>query len=339
MGRFAKILAPIMAMVVGATGLALPIQAAETDYQKYYNEAMASLEGVDVRKASPLIEEAVRKEIPRFNTYLDVPFGIAQIETLYPDALQSDHDIFGSYGGTFIGKDGLVALLAKYDPSTMGDWDENQTVQDLLKKNTTDLLQQAKADERYGKDAEYTAKINTYQDTYDRGVRILRRDLPGLGVSNVSVMTAEQLVQAAKSLPEYKQFGSKEDEYTAKNLYSAYSSVRGDINCFSSEVCNGNLSQEGLDTVKQSCAELIAQAKLIDSNFTVDLSSAKIEASALTPAEDKKKARVPDTGNKNQEDKSASVIKMALTAIAGIAMLLGIATVAKRYVFSPLKRK
>lgn len=99
MGKVVKFLLPVFAVVVGVVGTAGATMAAETDYQKYYGEAMESLAGIDMSKALQLERKAVEEQFPEFDAYKDVPFGIKQIETLYPyDGGEGDHDIFGSWG-------------------------------------------------------------------------------------------------------------------------------------------------------------------------------------------------------------------------------------------------
>lgn len=213
-------------------------------------------------------------------------------------------------GGVFLGKSALILLIANVDPETDPNWETNSTVMSLQSKNSTELLQMAKSDARYASDVDYKKEVDVFQVTDDRGVRILRRDLPKFRATITDAMTAEQLVAVAKALPEYTKFGNKDDGPNAKNLYAAYANARQSMNCYEAEECaNGGFADS---MAKQSYAELFAVAKLVDDNFHVDLASAKIVSESPV-----KKVGVPDTGDQNQEDKSATVITLAIAGIAG----------------------
>ncbi len=148
-----------------------------------------------------------------------------------------------------------------------------------------------------------------------------------LSDKNTDQMTASELYTILSNSSYAQKYGI-DDWYTPGTLVFAYAEAHQHVETYA----GGHVVSDDNDLMVKAYAELVARAKLVNANFSVDLSGIAETAPV-------KKLGVPDTGEQNQEDKSASVVVLAVAGIAGLAGVLGALVMAKRYAYSPLKRK
>ncbi len=159
-------------------------------------------------------------------------------------------------------------------------------------------------------------------------------------------MTTSELIGMALDTTEAKTFGwNMGNKFDENNLYSSYSAyMQLDIILSENNTCD---VQVMTDTDREQYANLVAQARLINKNFSVDLT--KVQQSCLTDTQPDpqptpttsadKKPGVPDTGNEQQSDSSAQILTVALGSIGLLATVVALVVLAKRYMLSPLKRR
>lgn len=97
--------------------------------------------------------------------------------------------------------------------------------------------------------------------------------------------------------------------------------------------CEANPANCNSDEATNAYATLVSEATKLNKDFTVNLSGLTPlpEASAAAPT-------APNTGSLSEE-LSSTLVQVALGLVAGIAGVSGAVYTAKRYLFSPLKRR
>ncbi len=85
--------------------------------------------------------------------------------------------------------------------------------------------------------------------------------------------------------------------------------------------------------------ELVEATKAIDPNFTVDLTGVELLEPESPVQPEKPLSSLPNTGVDNGEDNSAKIVEVAVAGLAVLALVVGGVVTAKRFIFSPLKRK
>lgn len=300
---------------------------AEARDQATYDAALKSIENLNKKEALKAGIDAVDAQVKGFSVWVDIPFGINEVEGNLIGGLfgvTTPWDFEG--GGTGSIKMGLYCSLNNIDDSgcTM-----DLTINDSFKT----LIDKAMADSRYGTDQKFKEMVDYDAQVYSYGRTILEQTIPKLNPSYTEYVlkskTDAELVKIAQELPETvaytKSFKFNVFEGTNPDwsLYRAYFDARS------------NSTHETPDeTLAKYYAILVTAATRIDPEFKVDLSG----VTSLVVKEETTKA--PNSGSLFSDgDNSATIVTVALGAVAGLAGAAGLAYVIKRYLFSPLKRR
>lgn len=259
---------------------------------------------------------------------------------VYYDMYNDVQNVTGMQSSTGVATDGTISKGA--GPSRahnalieqlgrVENWPEHpqggyQIPEDYKQKSYGELIATAKANPAYGADAEFKAAVDLAAAEHDMGVNSLRVNLlradPTL--TDLDTKTDAELLAIYENLPAVKNHtydGMIEDIEIAYSIVRAYEdgSVDKDI-----------LAKLAIETYK----DFIASIKTINPNFKVDLSNVpKLPAnqSSTTPT-------APNSGDIKDSELSATITAIAITSVVAASSILGIVVVAKRYLFSPLKR-
>lgn len=290
--------------------------------EAFYNEAISSIENYNKGEALSAAISAVDAQIPNFAEYYDMSFAPNEIN----GKICNNLDIRYPKGGIGCGWDPKTSLIfqlgtaegyitkadTEYDPET-------DTPSQLANKSFVELISLAKTSSAYTNDAEFKQFVDECETGYNRGVNSLRTNLPKVDatLTNLDTKTGAELLALYENLPAVK-------AGTYDELFASYNHAFVLKAAFEQEPDAIGLADQLADTY----GALVANAKVINSNFVVDLSA--LASTAPT---------APDTGTSKDEELSVTIAKVALTSIGILAAGTGAAVVAKRYIFSPLKRR
>lgn len=295
-----------------------------------YDAALKSIENLNKKEALKAGIDAVDAQVKGFDTWKYIPHGINQIEGNVRLAVPYAWDETASTGPAF--KVELYALLNNIDLTTTQLTEAQATAANNAVFKT--LIDQGLADARYGTDAMFKDFVDNCAKIYNDGRTTLEQAIPKLSTDyteyTLKSKTDAQLIQIAQALPETKLFESKPsyNGEMATPLYFAYVQSR-------------KMLEHGDDGVAATIDErfatqyavLVTTATRIDPEFKVDLSG-------VTSLVVKEETKAPNSGSLFSDgDNSATIVTVALGAVAGLAGVAGLAYVVKRYLFSPLKRR
>lgn len=319
-----KLVVTTLAAAVFATGfcIAQPSAYAET------NPNLAAVEQYNIFEVIPAGIEAVNEQIPNFTAYRDMSFGSMEIRSGDPCGA----DAHGSLGFSNVGCLGnpyedLIYTLGKaegYITSTRDDYIASDREIPAAYKDKTfgELIAYGKTLPAYTTDAELKAVVDSDQEIYNRGVKSLRTYLPIVDptLTDLDAKTGDELLALYDTLPVVKD--------------KSYEPLIDAVNFAGSLViaCDYNPANCDSGEATKAYAALISAATLLDADFTVNLSGlTPLPRTAAAPA-------APNTGSLGAELPSVA-IQVALGVIAGLAGISGAIYTAKRYLFSPLKRR
>lgn len=304
-----------------------------------YDAALKSIENLNKKEALKAGIDAVDAQVKGFDTWKYIPNGInqiqGQVQSFMLDTVIEAWDWTGSTGPAL--KSQLYALLNNIDIDSNGLTTEQATAVDATTFKA--LIDQGLADARYNTDTHANAEFKSFVDgcasTYSTGRTTLEQTIPKFDATyteySLKSKTDAQLIQIAQALPETTLFESKPSytgEFKVGSLYNVY-------------VYSRKLAQYGDDgevaTIDERYATqyafLVTAATRIDPEFKVDLSG-------VTSLVVKEETKAPNSGSLFSDgDNSATIVTVALGAVAGLAGAAGLAYVIKRYLFSPLKRR
>lgn len=313
---------------------------AEVRDQATYDAALKSIENLNKKEALKAGIDAVDTQVKEFDTWKYIPNGINQIQgqvrSFMLDTVVEAWDWTGSTGPVL--KSQLYALLNNIDIDSNGLTTEQATAVDATTFKA--LIDQGLADARYNTDTHANAEFKSFVDgcasTYNTGRTTLEQTIPKLDATYTEYAlkskTDAQLIQIAQALPETKLFESKPSytgDFRLGSLYNVY---------VYSRMMFEHGDQAEVATIDERYATqyafLVTAATRIDPEFKVDLSG----VTSLVVKEETTKA--PNSGSLFSDgDNSATIVTVALGAVAGLAGAAGLAYVIKRYLFSPLKRR
>lgn len=313
---------------------------AEARDQATYDAALKSIENLNKKEALKAGIDAVDAQVKGFDTWKYIPNGINQIQgqvrSFMLDTVVEAWDWTGSTGPAL--KSQLYALLNNIDIDSNGLTTEQATAVDATTFKA--LIDQGLADARYNTDTHANAEFKSFVDgcasTYNTGRTTLEQTIPKLDATYTEYAlkskTDAQLIQIAQALPETKLFESKPSytgDFRLGSLYNVY---------VYSRMMFEHGDQAEVATIDERYATqyafLVTAATRIDPEFKVDLSG----VTSLVVKEETTKA--PNSGSLFSDgDNSATIVTVALGAVAGLAGAAGLAYVIKCYLFSPLKRR
>lgn len=313
-----KLILTLIATVC-ATVLSCGYNALAQNDEAIYDEVVTSIENYNKGDALQAAISAVDNQIPNFTAYYDMSFAPAEINGKVCNNLDVRYPL-GGIGCGWGPKAGLVFYLGTADGSiTKPDTEYNPSIDEpghLANKSFSELISLAKASSAYTNDAEFKQFVDECEAAYNRGVKSLRTNLPKVDPTliNMDTKSSTELLAIYESLPIVKNRTYDEliDNYSYAYMLSHFISIGETI---------------GDEELIETYGKLVVAAKAINPDFTVDLSSL-----ATTPT-------APDTGATDAEQFSATIVKVAVFGIATLTAGMGIAVVAKRYLFSPLKRR
>lgn len=297
----------------------------EVRNQAVYDKALKSIENLNKAEALNAAIGAVDAQVKDFATWVDIPFGINQVE---------GNTIGGLFGATtpwdFVGGGaGSIKVGLYCELNNIESCSPSTTVTDSFKT----LIDRAMADSRYTTDAEFKAMVDDDAKVYNYGRTILEQTIPKLGSSyteyTLKSKTDAELVKIARELPEtvayMAPFSLEVFEHSTNewSLYRAYYDARSSLAAETPE-----------DVEAKYYALLVTAATRVNPEFRVDLSG----VTSLVKTETTTKA--PNSGSLFAEGvSSATMVTVALGAVAGVAGIAGLVYTVKRYLFSPLKRR
>lgn len=314
-----KKLSKVLVVVVCIAAVSCGCSAFAQDDTAVYDEAVTSIENYNKGEALQVAISAVDSQIPNFTAYYDMSFAPAEINGRVCNNL----DVRYPKGGIGCGwgpKESLVFDLGTADGSiTKPDTEYDPSVDKpshLANKSFIELISLAKTTPAYTNDNEFKQFVDECETAYNRGVNSLRTNLPKVdpALTNIDAKTSTELLAIYESLPIVK-------NQTYDELIHNYSYAY----MLSYFISNGETIMD--EELVETYGKLVAAAKAINPDFTVDLSALMTSAPAA-----------PDTGATDAEQLSATIVKVAVFGIAALAAGVGIVVVAKRYLFSPLKR-
>lgn len=305
---------------------------AEARDKATYDAALKSIENLNKKEALKAGIDAVDAQVKGFDTWKYIPHGINQIEGNVRLAVPYAWDETASTGPAF--KVELYALLNNIDLTTTQLTEAQATAANNAVFKT--LIDQGLADARYGTDATFKDFVDNCAKIYNDGRTTLEQAIPKLSTDyteyTLKSKTDAQLIQVAQALPETELFESKPSytgDFRLGSLYNVY---------VYSRMMFEHGDQAEVATIDERYATqyafLVTAATRVDPEFKVDLSG----VTSLVVKEETTKA--PNSGSLFSDgDNSATIVTVALGAVAGLAGAAGLAYVIKRYLFSPLKRR
>ncbi len=304
---------------------------AEARDQATYDAALKSIENLNKKEALKAGIDAVDAQVKGFDTWKYIPHGINQIEGTIRLNVPYAWDMIVSTAPEL--KLDLYAYLNNIELGKVQLTDE----QIAAVKATTfkALIDQGLADARYGTDATFKDFVDNCAEAYNQGRTTLEQTIPQLNTAyteyTLKSKTDAELIQIAQALPETKLFESKPSytgDFKVASLYDVY---------VYSRVMFEHGDNGAVATIDERYATqyafLVTAATRIDPEFKVDLSG-------VTSLVVKEETKAPNSGSLFSDgDNSATIVTVALGAVAGLAGAAGLAYVIKRYLFSPLKRR
>lgn len=260
---------------------------------------------------------------------------------IYYDMYNDVQNVTGMQSSTGVAADGTIgkgagpsrahnALIEQL--GRVENWPEHpqggyQMPEDYEQKSYGELIATAKANPAYGTDAEFKAAVDLAATEHDMGVNSLRVNLlradPTL--TDLDTKTDAELLAIYENLPAVK---NRTYDDMIEDIEIAYSIVRAYED---GSVDKDILAKLAVETYK----DFITSIKTINPDFKVDLSNVPklpTNQSSATPT-------APNSGDTKDSELSATITAIAVTSVVAASSILGIAVVAKRYLFSPLKRR
>lgn len=309
-----------MGVVMPATG----VYAASQEYVNNYNAAAASVENVNRLDALKLAIAAADKQLPTLVAYWDMWFCDTEVtgHTCGTTDYRNIHGI-GCAGGGVWAWVALEVAVAEglVDESVL---ESNNALGEIPAqyedKTLRELLNIGEANAKYKTDAEFKKVLDDAETMYSRGVASLRKGLAIVDpdLKGLADMSGDELVAAYENLPEVK-----EDKY--KIFRESYSYALMIVDRYN----------EMSEQTMAAYADLVAAAKVFDPTFAVDLSSLTTVEEPAAPVVPK----TPNTGETGLGESSAEIVKVAIAGVAVAVAGTGAVLTAKRYFFSPLKRR
>lgn len=315
-------MAVVAALGMGVLMPATGVYAASQEYVNNYNAAAASIEKVNKLDALKLAIAAVNEQLPEGVAYWDMWFGSVEV-TGHACGTADYRNIYGAGcpgGGVWAWVALEVAVAEGLVDASVLESDNalKEIPAQYEDKTLRELLNIGEANAKYKTDAEFKKVLDNAETMYVRGVASLRK---GLAIVNPDLkgladMSGDELVAAYENLPEVK-----EDKYKLFREFYSYALMVVDR--------YNEMSEKAV----AAYADLVAAAKVFDPMFAVDLSglAVKEEAPALP--------KTPNTGETGRGEGSAEIVKVAIAGVVVAVAGTGAVLTAKRYLFSPLKRR
>lgn len=297
-----------------------------------YGRAVAAIANYNKLQALQAAVTQVQEKVPVAVALWDMVFGAGEIKG---ETCEIDHREFPSSGCDTSMRIVLIGELARAD----GVWPEQDESMDY--QNYTDaiataiapyrektfeqLIEMAKSDEKYEDLREIVEKC---EEIYERGVAALRRGLAVVDpeLEDLDGKTGDELLEIYNKLD--RTMYPEEELGTFKIAYqNAYVMLR--------------LTENGVyefpeDDFVWAYGDLVAATKRLDPEFEVDLTGVAL----LEPEQEGSDVpTAPNTGKEGWEEVSVVVVKVAVFGLAVIVAGIGGVVIAKRFMFSPLKRK
>lgn len=306
-----------------------------------YQEVVAPIANLDKTQALKAALKAVDEQIPDWKLWDETIYGMR-----YAEGLLRTWDPREGWGGD-LGAYGMVNSIAALLYGDDATEEQLEQVENAIKQmapagelTMERAITYAKTLPQYASNAEFKATVDAMEVHVQKGAEILRKNLPLLDPSltedDLKDKTADELVALTAALPKYPAYRQLWNEYNGASVYSnerviaAYSDTEEDRESFA----RGQTVAYG---------RLVLAARQILPIFAVDLSGVEQLPREEVPAELPKASApvesVPDTGVLGNEGESANIVTVALLGVAAVATGAGAIHTAKRYLFSPLKRR
>lgn len=291
------------------------------DYDVLFEEAKASIANRDKTAALKAAINAVDEQIPNWNIWKYVPYAMEQVQNGNVCMGANRISVGCRKTGVYMPNLIIQNLIPPENGITMDPGEEywqQPEVAKLAKMTLPQLLEYARSQSLYTSDDEFRTLIDMTQVEYDEGMNTLRASLTKLSpdASGIEFMSSKQLVAALLDLPEATLYGIDSFQQVDDGLYSRYANAYSWIYVMS------------LEDASTDYANLVVAATKVNPEFSVNLADVPV----ITPS-------APNTGSAGSEVTSGILAKVALTTVAVITFVAGALVTAKRYAFSPLKRK
>lgn len=309
-----------------------------------FQEAVAPITNLDKTQALKVALKSVDQQIPDWQLW---------DETIYATQYAQGYQLNPrEYFGGDVGVTGFIDHIAQmfFNVDTSDPYvdkvtpEQREQIENAIKQMAPEgtvtmekAVAYAKTLPQYNSNTEFKAVVDAMDVHIRNGAEILRKNLPLLDSSlteaELASKTADELVTLTKALPKYPAYFQLWGAYNDASIYSNDEII----------ALFQNTEGEREDLAKRQTiayGRLVLAAKQILPSFAVDLSGVP-QLPQQVPAELPKASApaVPDTGLLGGEDGSADIVTVALLGIAVVVGGVGLILTAKRYLFSPLKRR
>jgi len=326
-----------------------PLPEMPNDLKAAYSEAIKSIMPFNKLEAVNAALEDVNLKVSKFQDLLAIEAALYQAKGFF--SVDSLNDNWINSDDEVAARNQLIAALATKDDGTIDETKQTE----LQKNNFEDLIKLAKTDKRYyvfsadipvlpAEEFEIAKQFSELTDKcqtlYDTGVATLRKLLPAVGASPTAIqnMNGEALGSLATSVTEYNSYGFyAADVMTTEDLEAvesehAWQLFLSYLNAASVWFANQSkgVSEYNTDSLTNAYGRLVAVAQSAQPGFAVDLNKATRLSTLPT---------LPNTGSLQDGENSASLVALALGGIVSLVTIAGLGLTAKRFLFSPLKRR
>ncbi len=341
----------ILALGLVALCLAFAASATTTNSQTYasdaaqsatYQSAIDSIADYNKVDALSAAIAATQKQIPEAIIYWDMKYAVDEIKGHTCGTM----DLRGAWNigcGASVSRNLLYRLALADGAIDEANFDIGSEFpapyKDYTMRETITLL---KGKSVYNDDAELKKFVDAAEAMYNRGVDTLRADLKKVdpSLTDLDSKNGDQLIETYQNLPAVKAgtYTDFVEAYSRAYSFDNYVKYLGGEEAARAEFVNLD------EDATKLYGNLVAEAVKIKPDFTVDLSGVKRlnqeDASQISAELPQSSAPgAPDTGGLGSENGSANIVTVAFLGIAVTASVGGIIYVAKRYLFSPLKRR
>lgn len=301
-----------------------------------FQEAVAPITNLDKTQALKAALKSVDQQIPDWQLWDETIYGMMHAKGITFDPRMG-------FGGDL----GAYRLINSIAAAIYGDEataEQIQQIEDAIKQLAPEgtvtmekAVAYAKTLPQYSSDPKFKEMVDDLDAYVQAGAAVLRKNLPLLNPTltedALKDKTADELVALTEALPKFPAYYQLWSEYNTASVYSS-----------DSFVASFSESEEDRETLARmqtvEYGRLVLAAKQILPSFAVDLSGVP-QLPQQVPAELPKASApaVPDTGLLGGEDGSANIVTVALLGVAAVVGGAGLVLTAKRYLFSPLKRR
>ncbi len=326
---FAKVLAIVVVAHILVTPQADVLATEMTLGGPVYDTALESVGSYNKIGALRAAIKAVDEQLPEVVTYWDMSFGANEVQGKVCGGF--DHRGASGIGCAGDLKNWLTFDLAVADGVIQDTAVEPDTPipSEYAGKTFHEILALAKNNSAYGTNSEFKQRVDDAEIAYQRGVESLRAGIALIDPTQTGLDTknGDELLSIYENLPAVK-------AGTYQGIVEAYNGARAWIMSAENMGEEKLLEDYGEAQPSESYARLVATATTLDPNFTVDLSN--VTKISGTP---QNIPIAPDTGDNDREELSATMVAAAVIGVASIATVAGGIFTAKRFLFSPLKKR